>query len=453
VVLRGESPETFEATLLTFNERIRASVQSGDETMLFVYFSGHADAEALHMNGGQFPIQKLEQLVRGSSATLRLLTIDACRSGSITRRKGGKQVAPFALRVDDRLAGQGVVFLTSAAANEDAQESDALGGSFFTHALTSGLLGAADANGDGLVVLDEAYRYAYESTLRATAATFAGPQHPSYRFDLSGQGKVVLADLTANAPNRASIRFPEGPSYLLVAGTRDGAVVAEVGANDAGRRLVVRPGTYFVRGRAPKYLLEGELVATAGKELLVENDRLARVDYARLVRKGGGDRSLVHGFALGAQLRTPIESEGTACFGAYLGYKLHFRALTLEPRLGWCQSRFENVRVESVSQAFDLGLRVSRSWDVSFFSFDMGLSLGAGLFHQSFTTAGRAPDRTSLVGSGSAFVGATVPLGRGFELSLGLEGALYAMSIREGSSESFRALPALRGTMGFGWLF
>ncbi|MBP9113540.1 MAG: caspase family protein, partial [Polyangiaceae bacterium] len=164
VVLRGESPETFEATLLTFNERIRASVQSGDETMLFVYFSGHADAEALHMNGGQFPIQKLEQLVRGSSATLRLLTIDACRSGSITRRKGGKQVAPFALRVDDRLAGQGVVFLTSAAANEDAQESDALGGSFFTHALTSGLLGAADANGDGLVVLDEAYRYAYEST-------------------------------------------------------------------------------------------------------------------------------------------------------------------------------------------------------------------------------------------------------------------------------------------------
>lgn len=31
-------------------------------------------------------------------------------------------------------------------------------GSWFTHALVSGLLGAADRNRDGLVVLEEAYR-------------------------------------------------------------------------------------------------------------------------------------------------------------------------------------------------------------------------------------------------------------------------------------------------------
>ena len=44
------------------------------------------------------------------------------------------------------LAGEGVVFLTSSSANEDAHESDTLKGSFFTHYLVSGMLGAADTD-------------------------------------------------------------------------------------------------------------------------------------------------------------------------------------------------------------------------------------------------------------------------------------------------------------------
>jgi len=77
---------------------------------------------------------------------------------------------------DSELKGEGLALLTASSANEDAQESDELKGSFFSHALISGLLGAADSNGDGDVVLEEAYHHAYESTLRATSRHPGGPR-------------------------------------------------------------------------------------------------------------------------------------------------------------------------------------------------------------------------------------------------------------------------------------
>ena len=56
-------------------------------------------------------------------------------------------------------------------AGEDAQESDDIKGSFFTHHLVSALRGAADEDMDGRVVLEEAYRYTYNETLRASNRT------------------------------------------------------------------------------------------------------------------------------------------------------------------------------------------------------------------------------------------------------------------------------------------
>jgi uncharacterized caspase-like protein len=105
---------------------------------------------------------------------MRILIVDACRSGSLTRVKGGTPAPPFDVHVRGSDGSEGAAFLTSSAANEDAQESDALQGSFFTHYLVSGLLGAADSDGDRRVSLSEAYAYAYEGTLRASSRSLAG---------------------------------------------------------------------------------------------------------------------------------------------------------------------------------------------------------------------------------------------------------------------------------------
>jgi hypothetical protein len=83
------------------------------------------------LGDGALPLARLEQLVRGSAAAFRLLIVDACRSGALTRIKGGSSVPAPTLRLTERLPADGVVVWTSSSANEDAQESDELGGSFF----------------------------------------------------------------------------------------------------------------------------------------------------------------------------------------------------------------------------------------------------------------------------------------------------------------------------------
>jgi Caspase domain len=136
VLLRGKGAAAVRRAIITVNDRIRTTRRDGDVTVLMVYYSGHADASALHLSGERLELREIEALVRGSPADVRLLIIDACRSGAITRVKGGHP-AP-AVRLDEPLLGEGLVFLTSSAAGEDAQESDEIGGSFFTHFLVSG---------------------------------------------------------------------------------------------------------------------------------------------------------------------------------------------------------------------------------------------------------------------------------------------------------------------------
>jgi len=153
----------------------------------------------------------------------------------------------FAARVDEQLSGEGVVFLTSSSANEDAQESDEIQGSFFTHYFRSGLLGAADDDADGRVTLDEAYRYAHSSTLRASSRTWAGLQHPTFRYELRGQGELVLSELPRATGSHASLSFPADRDYLVMATDPLGPVVAEVSRYARGRTLSVSRRSIQVR--------------------------------------------------------------------------------------------------------------------------------------------------------------------------------------------------------------
>src|SRR4051812_28828269 len=107
---------------------------------------------------------------------LLVALVDACRSGGIIGVKGGVPAPAFLLDFEDQLPSEGFAVVTSASAQEDAQESDRWGGSVFTATLISGLAGAADESGDGIVTLEEAYAYAYEQTLQATVSTLPGPQ-------------------------------------------------------------------------------------------------------------------------------------------------------------------------------------------------------------------------------------------------------------------------------------
>lgn len=433
VVIRGGDADTARAALIALNARIRQT--GGTDAMLVVYYSGHADAERLHLGATNLALAQIEQLVRGSPAAFRLLVIDACRSGALTRVKGGTTVPAFPIALGDTLAADGVVFWTASAASEQAQESDAIKGSFFTHFLVSGMAGPADEDGDGDVTTTEAYAYARAATLRASSRTLAGTQHPTFRDELAGRDAVVLTRPGTLGPSRAQLRMPAARDVLVLAGSADGPVIAEVGVHDRTRRVNVRAGRYFIRQRLETHLLEGAVAVAAGDTLDIVDKGLARVEYVRVASKGH-TRVRRDSIEAGLLARTPIVDGGDFCAGAVAGYAFDLGWVTVTPRLAACRERARNAFLATSTDELTADARIAHAWLLGRISLTAQVQLGAAMLHQRFATAGDAPSRTTagaLFGAGGS-VG--VALGGGTSLSLATE--LSTFVLRRGDEMSSR---------------
>ena len=222
VLLRGPTLAEVRAALDEAARRIAAWHAAGrGQAVLLFYFSGHSDGEVLELGGQPLPFGELRRRLHESGADVRLAIVDSCRSGALLALKGGTLGQPFDIRMADDLGSTGEAFIASSAADEAALESAEIGASFFSHHFISGLRGAADLSGDGLVTLAEAYQYAFARTLRATSDTIVGPQHPAYDYHLAGRGELVLTEL--HHPS-AALDLPGGFDRLLLVadGTRTG---------------------------------------------------------------------------------------------------------------------------------------------------------------------------------------------------------------------------------------
>lgn len=162
-------------------------------TEFFFYYSGHSDEQGLLLGNEYLAYSKLKKMITGMGSDVNIAILDSCSSGVFTRLKGGTQKAPFL--VDESVDTTGYAFLTSSSADEAAQESDAIGASFFTHYFISALRGAGDSTQDGKVTLNEAFSFASNETLTRTSESQGGVQHPSYNINLTGSGDLVLTDL------------------------------------------------------------------------------------------------------------------------------------------------------------------------------------------------------------------------------------------------------------------
>lgn len=340
--------------------------------MLLVYFSGHAKDGALRFGAGGLPLAELREALQGAPADVRIGLLDACRSGAIARAKGVRPAPDFQVTAPGEAGPRGLVLITSSAADEESQESDALGASYFTHHLASGLLGDADASGDGRVTLAEAYAHAYGRTVGATAGTAGGVQHPAFLYDLGGAGDVVLTEL---APSPGGLLFPAGLEGLYVVLDGGGRAVAEV-AKPAGaaRRLALPPGRYTVKKRLPGE--EGLLVAShevARAPVQVDDAAMDRVGLARDPQKGwdGARWSAVAG-AGGQRFFGPAGTGGLFPSVTLVGVELaarddlgHGLAWGLDLALGGAQGTLELPGVEPIrmrATEVALGASLWRDW-------------------------------------------------------------------------------------------
>ncbi|MCU0686297.1 MAG: caspase family protein [Polyangiaceae bacterium] len=244
VLLSPDSAKVF-AAIDDVATKLKAHQAKGEQALLVFYYSGHARANSFSLGGEELAVAQLRDRLREIPSTLTLVVLDACQSGQFARTKGAQPAADFSYNSVSRLTTKGVAIMASSSAQELSQESDELKSSYFTHHLIAGLRGAADADTDGRVSLDEVYRYAYRRTLASTSETQVGSQHVTLETDLAGQGDVPV---TYPAAARSQLELP-GPldARVLVQQRANGSVAAEVQkAPGAPLRLAFVAGSYDV---------------------------------------------------------------------------------------------------------------------------------------------------------------------------------------------------------------
>jgi uncharacterized caspase-like protein len=299
-LLTGATADDVRAALSDLSVRIREAKVAGDETVLLVYYSGHAKDGDLRLNDSRLPLTELRDALSGAPADVRIGLVDSCQSGAITRSKGVRAAPAFDVQQAQAASTRphGLVLIASSSADEESQESDEIGASFFTHYLASGLLGDADASGDGKVTLAEAYAYAYARTVGETADTRAGAQHPVYLYDLGGAGDVVLTELL---PARGALVFPRTDEGLYVVLDSSRRAVAEVAkARGSERRIALAPGSYVVKKRDGESLLVGDFDVSL-EAVEVADARLSRRPLSDDPQKGASGPRWSTAFAGGGQ--------------------------------------------------------------------------------------------------------------------------------------------------------
>jgi hypothetical protein len=282
VLLESPDTATLLATLTGFAPRMHAA----DARVEFLlYYSGHSDETGLLLGHERLAYRELKDAVDALPADVRIVVLDSCASGALTRLKGGTHKAPFLIDTSSDVKGH--AFLTSSSADESAQESDRIGGSFFTHYLVSGMRGAADITGDGRVTLNEAYQYAFHETLRRTEGTAAGAQHASYDIQLVGAGDLVMTDLRAAEATLVLAEDIRGRVWLR---DGDGALVAELRKSEPRPlHLSVPPGELQLHVEDRQEAWGGRVEVVAGEVSTVKRSELAPAALEATTSRGGLD--------------------------------------------------------------------------------------------------------------------------------------------------------------------
>ncbi len=278
-----------------------ARIRDAEKSAQFVfYFSGHSDETGLMLFGEYYRYPELRAALDSLKADVKLVILDSCSSGSITRNKGGEIGLPFL--ADESSAVEGYAFLTSSTAEEFSQESDKIGSSFFTNALINGLRGAADSDGDGLVSLDEAYAFAYDRTLSATEKTRSGAQHPTFDIKLTGKGTLILTDFKKGESLVTLTKDVKG--LVSIRDVTDRLVLEVMKTDDREMSVALDQGYYRILLSDGDALSESVLVIDERREYTLDRQAFKPLNKsANRVR--GSRRPGLSGFPLGFSYSEP----------------------------------------------------------------------------------------------------------------------------------------------------
>ena len=201
-----------EATLTQIRSTLGTHLKSiaGKDDMVIIFFAGHGatekdvmspdgdglekyllpyDANPKDLYATALPMREIAHIFNRVQSQRLIFIADSCYSGA----SGGRTIDITGIRANisdaflDRIAtGKGRVIMTASGANEVSVENDEFRHGVFTYYLVEGLKGKADTDADGLITVDEAYRYVSDKVPRATDQE----QHPVKKGTV--EGRLIL---------------------------------------------------------------------------------------------------------------------------------------------------------------------------------------------------------------------------------------------------------------------
>lgn len=408
-LLAGATAEQVRAALASLQQRLGA--EPGDRLLLYV--SSHAADGALHLAGTTLPLQVLVDYVKQAPVHVGLVIIDACQSGRVTQLKGLKPVDVPVTRLQ-ATGVEGRVLISASGADEYAQESESLGGSYFTHYLLAGLRGAADASRDGKVTLEEAYSWAWARTIEATFSSRGGVQRPAYSVDLHGAGQLVLSE-PAQARSRLILDVTAPGRWLIVARST-GQLFADIEKREGPLALALPAGSYRLQLKTEDGVREQTVEVPPSGAVRVSGEELERASLVKVARKGGDETRYV--LSAGGSVSTGLLPGLAAQPGGELRLRrdryLAGPLNQLTATLGFRDGNALGVGFHQLEFELRLGTGHRFAWDRA--SLSIGLELGPLLVFQDVVPDGS--QRTSLGLVADLAVEARLRLGGPVELFL-----------------------------------
>ena len=198
-----------EATL----DKLRATLgtllrrNAGKEDTVIIFLAGHgaaeqdvsspdgdglekyilpSNADPKDLYASAMPMSEIARIFQRINSERLVFISDTCYSGA----SGGRTIPYPGTRANisgaflERISqGKGRVILTASDANELSMERDDMKHGVFTYYLLEGLRGKADLDQDGVVTVDEVYRYVSNKVPQATGQG----QHPARKGEVTGQ--------------------------------------------------------------------------------------------------------------------------------------------------------------------------------------------------------------------------------------------------------------------------
>jgi hypothetical protein len=440
LLLNAQTADEVRRAFAILTERLRGV--PGDH-LFFFYYSGHADGQALHLGAETLSFAELKARALELPTTVRILIVDACQSGVLTRAKGGRVAPAFEIGPGED-APRGMAILASSRGTELAQGSDELHSSFFTHHLHAGLLGMADRDRDGRVSLGESFDYASERTLDATVGTWAGPQHPTFRYDLTGQADVMLTHPGTPGSRHGRIVFDRTGWYFIR--KRHGSIFAETRSR-GGEEMALEQGSYELSLRESDHLEVAEVDVSSGSRRLASSVPTSNVAFGRAVRKGAEfERRLTPCPPMDGSRRSGVPRPGG---GMAVTARIDWPIGSLEVR-GAVVRTLATTLVPSQTSDLIVALAALRVWDFGAITLAGGFEGGWSVFRQQIADL---PDRIVHAPVFGPTVIAELPLASRLYLRGDVSLPSYVMLIKTDTGERVAWQAALRARLGAGGYF